>query len=111
VKELISEKFAQLKETKTSKFGYPVTVRTEFAWNHTKFRIIFTGSRQKFMTDWLWNTEFFDKKNTLMINSKLKRVECYIQQELERNNEITVSDLRRFSIRKKYLQNKLNRLF
>lgn len=107
---MISEKFAQLKQINTSKFGHPVTVETEFAWNNTKFRIIFTGSRQKFMTGWLWNTEFFDKKNTLMINSKLRRVECYIQQELERNIEITASDLRRELIVKERIQAKFNRL-
>ena len=108
----ISEAYKQQKTIETPKFSFPVDVKIDYKWNEYKFQLTFTEkSGQLFITDWLWNSEWFDKSNQKIITEKLKRVERYIDQELKRNIDLALAESRRESMRKQHIETKINRLF
>jgi hypothetical protein len=109
---LISEKYRELTKVETVKRKFPADVKVETKWFDTQFRVVFTeSSGQEFSTDWLWNHKYWNERNQLVIDAKLKRVEKYLVQELDRNIELSLRESRIQSMRKQHIESKINRLF
>lgn len=109
---MISEKYLKLVKTETLKRKFPVDVKVETKWLNTKFKVIFTeSSGQGFATKWLFNHKLWNTNNQKVINAKLKRVERYLLQELNRNIELSLRESRIKSMRKYHIEAKINRLF
>ena len=109
---LISEKYMKVTKIETSKRKFPADVKVETKWCDTQFRVVFTeSSGQGFSTDWLWNHKYWNESNQLVIDAKLKRVEKYLLQELDRNIQLSLRESRIQSMRKQHIASKINRLF
>jgi hypothetical protein len=109
---LISEKYMKVTKIETSKRKFPADVKVETKWCDTQFRVVFTeSSGQGFSTDWLWNHKYWNKSNQLVIDAKLKRLENYLLQELDRNIQLSLRESRIQSMRKHHIESKINRLF
>ena len=80
----------------TAKRNFPVGVEVEYKMKEYMFRVIFTeSSGQRFETEWLWNIGCCNEKNQKEIDDKLTSVEKYIDQELQRNIELSLMESRR----------------
>lgn len=108
----LSEKYAEMKETKTPKFNFPASVEIDYRRNQYQFRVIFTeNSGQQFPTEWLWNTKWFDDSNQKAIDAKLQKVEDYLDQEIKRSIQQSINEQRRKDYRKQRAEAKIERLF